>query len=72
MTMTSRHGSGCSRWERALPDGADHGQAHFHAVASVATLGLRHPGHTVVTVSQDLYPHTMVFLFKDTKKPAKH
>lgn len=50
-----------------LLDGLTHIQAHLHAVSGVVRQRLRQTRYTVVTISQDLDSHTLVFL-KETKR----
>lgn len=45
-----------------LLDGLTHIQAHLHAVPGVVRQRLRQTRHTVITVSKDLDPHTLIFL----------
>lgn len=45
-----------------LLDGLTHIQAHLHAVPGMVRQRLWQTRHTVVTISQDLDSHTLVFL----------
>lgn len=56
------------RWWWAVPDGFDHAEAHLHAAVGVVLPGLGQAGHTVVAVTQDLDPQTVVLLQEDRKQ----
>lgn len=47
-----------------LLDSLTHIQAHLHAVPGVVRQRLRQTRHAVVTISQDLNSHTLIFLKK--------
>ena len=54
-----------------LLDGLTHIQAHLHAVPGVVRQRLRQTRHTVITVSQDLDSHTLVFLKETANERSK-
>lgn len=47
----------------ALPDRFDHAEPHFNTAVGMVLTRFWEPRHTVVTVSQDLYSETMMFLY---------
>lgn len=49
-------------------DGVDHVQAHLDGAVRMVRAWLRQPRHTVVAVSQDLYPQAVVVL--DIQRPS--
>jgi len=45
------------------PDGLNHAKPHVDTVGGMFVCRRRQPGHTVVTVTQDLDPHAVVLLW---------
>lgn len=54
-----------------LLDSLTHIQSHLHTVPGVVRQGLRQTRHAVVTISQDLDAHALVFLHEKVKKREK-
>lgn len=63
LTQEGEGGGGGGGWRGGnLRDGLYHVQPHLHTAVGVVGPRLRQPRHTVVAVSQDLDPQTVVLL----------
>lgn len=54
--------------KKALPDSFDHAEPHFNTAVCMVLARFWEPRHTVVTIPQDLYSETMMFLHTNISK----
>lgn len=57
--------------KKALPDSFDHAESHFNTAVCMVLARFWEPRHTIVTIPQDLYSKTMMFLYTNISKRKK-
>lgn len=57
--------------KKALPDSFDHAESHFNTAVCMVLARFWEPRHTIVTIPQDLYSETMMFLHTNVSKRKK-